>query len=367
MNQKLGKILAIVSVAILLSACGGAAASSWPATVGNEGTVYLSSGVNLYVVEAATGLEATLPTAEGNVPARLPLNADGAVSFYAPVATDGDLLILGNAATKGFQLYAIDSKSGMVKWVFDKATTPWMAGVYIQDGTIFAPSGDGNLYLIDVGTGAQIGEPIHLSEHSLWTTPVSDGKYVFIENMDHEIHAFDNSGKLVWKVELDSSILGAPLVHGDNLLVGTLTGNLYSLNAEDGSQNWTVDLEGNIWSTPATDGESIYVGTVAGNTGKFYSIDIANGKVNWQKDEEGSIIGAPTVEQGDIYYVTETGKLQAVTSAGAPKWQAIIENAKYYTAPLIIDGLVVVAPMNSDYLLVAYDLQGAQKWTFTGK
>ena len=367
MNRNLGKILAIMSVALLLSACGGAAASSWPATVGNEGTVYLSNGRNLYVVDAQTGVEATLPTAEGNQPARLPFNADGAVSFYAPVETKGDLLILGNAATKGFQLYAIDSKSGLVKWVFDKATVPWIAGVKVHENTIFAPSGDGNLYLIDVETGAQIGEPIKLSEHSLWTKPVSDGKNVFIENMDHEIFAFDAEGNLAWKTELDSSILGAPLVEGESLFVGTLTGNLYSLDAASGTQKWSVDLEGNIWSTPATDGTSIYIGTVIGNTGKFYSIDMETGTINWQKDEPGSIIGAPAVEQGDIYYVTEAGKLQVVTNAGAPKWQAIIENAKYYTAPLVMDGLVILAPMNSDYLLVAYDLQGAQKWTFTGK
>lgn len=367
MKLNLGKILALASVALLLSACSGAAASSWPAVTQHDGNIYLSSGSNLFVVNADTGVEASIATTSGNTPARLPLNADGAVSFSAPAVFNGDDIIIGNAATKGTQLYAIDTKSGVVKWVFSEAKAPWIAGVYTNGSVVFAPSGDGDLYLLDATTGGLVSAPIKLSEHSLWATPVSDGEMIFVENMDHEVFAFDQKGVQVWKTAVDSSILGSPLVYEGKLFVGTLSGSLYSLNTADGSVNWNVKLEGNIWGTPAADGSAVYVGTVINTVGKFYSLDINSGVINWQKDEEGSIIAGAAVHEGDIYYVTEAGKLQVVTSVGTPKWQAIIENAKYYTTPVIANGLVITAPMNSDYLLAAYDLQGAQKWTFTGK
>lgn len=367
MKLKLGQFLAIASVALFLSACGGAAASSWPAATEHNGSIYLSNGANMYVVNANTGVEATIATANGNTPARLPLNADGAVSFYAPAVFAGDDIFVGNAATKGNQLYAIDSSSGGIKWVFSEAKAPWIAGVYTDGSVVFAPSGDGDLYVLDAATGASVTEPIKLSEHSLWATPVSDGELVFVENMDHEVFAFDLKGIQAWKTTIDSSILGSPMVYDGKLFVGTLSGSLYSLNTSDGSINWKKQLEGNIWGTPATDGASVYVGSVVNTAGKFYSLDINTGEINWQKDEEGSIIAGAVVNESDVIYVTEAGKLQVVTNAGTPKWQAIIENAKYYTTPVVANGFVVVAPMNSDYLLAAYDLQGAQKWTFTGK
>ena len=38
---------------------------------------------------------------------------------------------------------------------------------------------------------------------------------------------------------------------------------------------------------------------------------------------------------------------------------------KIYTPPLLVGDLIVVAPMGSSFLMVAYDANGAQKWQFT--
>lgn len=68
-----------------------------------------------------------------------------------------------------------------------------------------------------------------------------------------------------------------------------------------------------------------------------------------------------------VLYATEAGKLQAMDAAGTPKWQALIENAHFYNAPLVVGESIVMAPMNAEFVMVAYDLNGAQRWTFTGK
>jgi outer membrane protein assembly factor BamB len=143
---------------------------------------------------------------------------------------------------------------------------------------------------------------------------------------------------------------------------------LYALNAATGAQLWVKMLEGGIWGTPATDGENVYVGTVKGTTGKFYALNASNGQIVWQKDEEGSITAGPLVTSDQVVYVTELGRIQSLEkAAGAPKWQATIENAKLYTTPLLAGDLILIAPMNAKFLLAAYDLNGAQKWTFIAK
>jgi hypothetical protein len=66
-------------------------------------------------------------------------------------------------------------------------------------------------------------------------------------------------------------------------------------------------------------------------------------------------------------YVTEKGLIQSRDKNGSSKWQGTIENAKLYTAPLLAGDVILIAPMNAKFLLAAYDLNGAQKWTFAPK
>lgn len=368
MKLKLIKLIAIFGSIIFLTACGSAPSANWPATTTDGQNIYLSNGGHVYSVNIASGVENTVASAEGNVPARFPQKADAALSFFAPVAltADGQMLV-GNAATKKHEYFSVDPKTGNINWTFSDAKNSWMAGSLIIDQTIFAPSGDGNLYLLDLKTGKTAKPALKLSEHSLWASPVTDGELVFVVTMEHEVVAVDKAGEKVWAQELDTSILASPLVLDGTLYVATLSGNVFALDTATGEQKWNTALQGNIWGTPATDGSSLFVGTVTGKTGKFYSLNIADGTIQWQKDESGSIIAGAVVSNGMVYFGTELGKLQALDLTGAPKWQAVIENAKFYTSPLISNDSVLMAPMNADFVLVAYDLNGVQRWTFDGK
>ena len=151
------------------------------------------------------------------------------------------------------------------------------------------------------------------------------------------------------------------------LVVGTLSGKLYALDQATGSQKWVSTLDGEIWGTPGYDGSNVYIGTVVNKAGKFYAVNASNGQTVWSKDDDGSITAGPLVTNDQIIYGTELGKIQSVDKTGTPKWQATIENAHMYTPPLLAGNMVIVAPMNATFLLAAYDLNGAQKWTFVAK
>jgi outer membrane protein assembly factor BamB len=357
----------VAALAVLLTACGTAPATNWPGIVSDGTHLYLADGSYVYNVNLSDGTEVSMQTADGPVPARFPVKAEGTKSFYAvPALTADGQLVIGSAAQSEHTLYSIDPVTGAVKWTFPGLNSPWLAGALVLNDTVYAPAGDGKLYAFSL-TGVKKWD-FAAAEHPLWTTPVTDGKLIFLATLNHEVYAISPEGKKVWSLALDNGIIGTPLVSNDVIYVGTLSGNLYALKASTGAQLWVKTLEGGIWGTPATDGKKVYVGTVLGTTGKFYAVDASTGQIAWQKDEDGSITAGPLVTPDQVIYVTELGRIQSVDKvAGAPKWQDTIENAKLYTAPLLAGDLIVIAPMNAKFLLAAYDLNGAQKWTFTAK
>ena len=362
------KMLLVIGALSLLTACGSAPATNWPALATDGTNVFLSNGSQIFVVDAASGSEKQISTADGSVPARIPQKADANLSFYAPVEiTPDNTIIAGNAATKSHTLLNIDPANGNVVWSFGEAKNTWIAKPLLVGNTLYAASGDGNLYIIDAKTGKSSASPVKISSHQLWASPVTDGEKVYVVNMDHQVVALNLDGSQAWSQELDTSILHAPLVQNGALYVGTLSGNLYALDAANGEIKWKSQLVGGIWGTPASDGTNIYIGTVNAHTGKFYSLSAENGATVWSKDEEGSIIAGPLAYDGVILYGTEAGKLQALSADGTAKWQALIENAHFYNTPLVVGNSVVMSPMNAEFIMVAYDLNGAQRWTFTGK
>ncbi len=364
-NRVLLFVLAL-SLAVLLSACGAAPASNWPGLAADSTHAFLADGQYVYTVLLSDGTEITTQTADGPVPARFPLKAESAKSFYAAPALSSDgQLFIGSAATSDHTFFGFDPLTGTVKWTYLGVKNPWLAGALVLNDTVYAPAGDGNLYAF--GLDGQKRWELKVSQHSLWTHPVTDGKLIYLVTIDHDVLAINTQGKQVWKVTLDNGMVGAPTISGGTLFAGTLSGNLYALDAASGSQKWVKMLDGGIWGVPAVDETNVYVGTVLGKVGKFYALNASTGQVVWSKADEASITAGPLVTADQVIYVTEAGKIQSLNKTGAPKWQAIIENAKLYTPPFLAGDLILIAPMNAKFLLAAYDLTGIQKWTFVAK
>lgn len=359
----------VASLAVFLTACGAVPANNWPGLASDGTHVYLANGQHVYTILLSDGSEITTQAADGtSIPIRFPLKAESTKSFYAaPAQTSDGLLVIGSAAPSETMLYKFDPASGDVKWSFSgPAKTPWVAGVLVLGDSVYAPAGDGQLYALNLSDGKQRWV-FPASKHSLWTSPITDGKLIYLATLNHDLYALGPDKKKIWSIKLDNGIIGAPSYVDGTLFVGTLSGNLYALNAADGRQKWVKMLDGGIWGTPATDGEKVYVGTVKASAGKFYALNAATGEIVWSKDEEGSIIAGPLVTDDQVIYTTETGRIQSRDKSGAPKWQATIENAKLYTPPFLAGDVILIAPMNANFLLAAYDLNGAQKWSFIAK
>jgi outer membrane protein assembly factor BamB len=86
-----------------------------------------------------------------------------------------------------------------------------------------------------------------------------------------------------------------------------------------------------------------------------------------QKDDA---VVAGLLVNGERIYVavegkkTEEGTLLVLDLDGKIVWQQA-PGGKLYSTPVVAGNLVLVAPYQADYALVAYDVDGKQVWTFT--
>lgn len=359
-HKQLILILTIVIIAIILSACSGSAttATSWPGLTVDDQYAYVTYQTQVYAVNLENGLEKW----------RYPQEPNNNINFYADpsLSNDGQLIVGGYDSI----LYNLNAESGvenMGNWPFTQAKNRYIASALVAGGNIFAPAADQNLYALDLNGQLQW---IFTAEGESWAQPISDVncECIYLTSMDHTVYAIDpQDGSQIWRSpKLNGAIVGTP-AYGENgvLYVGTFGAKLFALNAKDGSILWEFPTEGWIWSGPALVDGILYFGDLEGY---FYAVDAKNGSEIWQRQltsnqQDNNIVGSPLLLQDTIYITSEEGYLYKLDTSGNQIWKKEV-GGKIYTSPKTSNGLILVAPVQTDELLVAYDEAGNEQWKF---
>ena len=360
--KRLILISLVLLAAVLLSACtGGASTTTWPGLAADNKMAYLTNGTYVYAVRLADGTKAW----------QYPDKA-GTQLFYAdPVVTSDGQLLVGSAG-HDYELTSLDIATGQKKWAAPfVATDRWVAAPLVMGDTVYAPNNDGTLYVLKLATGEKVWS-LHISKE-LWGVPVTDGKLVFVTSLDHFLYAVDPAAqKVVWKVDLGGSAPGSPVVStdGKTLYIGSFAKKMFAVDIASGSVRWTAETKDWIWDTPALGGDSLFTADISGN---IYSLGVPNGKDAWPVlQPDGPITGSPLVlADGSVVVATESGSLFAFNTSGVKMWE-IAPGGKIYTSPVVAGdpaaGLIMVAPLNTDFLLAAISMDGSKiVWKFTGK
>jgi len=371
MRKKLTFMSMVLLGAVLLSACAGGAirGSSWPGLTADADTAYLAGGGFVYAVNLRDGREVW----------HYPASANSKQVFYAaPVLTPEGLIIIGSAGTD-FSLIAIDpsdinpeTNSPVEAWTFTEAKDHWVASPLVVDNKLFAPNADGNLYIFDLTDGQSQKQAVKVVELAgrLWAQPVSDGERVFVTSLDHSVFAVDvNTYDIVWHEEVGGAIPGSPVIAEDGMLyVGSLASQLEQFDLQTGQHNSVLDANEWIWSTPVVDGDALYFGDLEGN---FYSFSISTGELNWSVKPDGPITANALVQNGHLLLATESGIVYAISKEdGQTLWfedvkdQGETVNGKIYTSPVTAGDVILIAPLETEFHLIALDTDGRKVWTF---
>lgn len=348
-------MLLLASFTMAGCAGGTGPSQSWPSiTVDPEReTVYLASGLHLYAINAASGVERW----------RFPAKADNKVSFYAPPALTPD----GQLIASGYDhvVYSLEPATGQVRWSYAQATNRYVAGPAIADDMIFAAASDHILYALDF----QGQEKWRFTAgHALWGTPAVNGELVYLPALDHRIYALDmTTGQQAWVTEdTKGAIVSTPTLGPDGrLYFGTFASQLVALERENGKLLWQIPTSGWVWASPLLVDDTLYFGDLSGS---FYAVNAADGTVIWKIQPDTAakraIAGTPLLLNDTLYFASESGALFAVDPAtGNPRWNKVL-GGRMYAGPLAIGETIVAALYDADSLLVALDASGNIKWSY---
>ncbi len=298
-----------------------------PAVVDN--IIYLGCGAAMCAVEAPDQVLKW----KSHIPS-------GTITYSAAAVAGG--MVYAGTNTSG-AVYAFDTKTGTIRWMFQTAGHNVWAGPSVAGGVVYVGADDQNLYALNAATGAKLwsfnaGTPIV-------NAPAVVGGVVYLgAGALYALSASD--GKQLWSgLATAAGVSASPAVSGGRVFVGAYTPgvrgtpNFYAFNAAGCgaaycSPQWSAvvglppaavgELDG-IQSSAAVDAGSVYIGAP---DGKLYALDPSNGAVRWAGPTHGSQITAqqpnptpiessPAVANGVVYVSSFDGYLYAYAASCA--------------------------------------------------
>lgn len=351
-NQVL-KLLPLLVVALLLSACGGApAAGSWPGITFDAASeqVYVASGQYAYALQAENGLQSW----------RFPAEPQGGFMTYAAptLAEDGQLLVAGY----DHAMYSLNPESGAQNWVFNGASSRFIAAPLALGEQIFAPNANHVMYVLE--TDGSLSRTFGTGEPQ-WGNPVTDGTLVYLTSMDHMMYAIDaETGEEAWSLDLGGTIVGSPVLGEDGrLYVGTLSSTVVAVDTASRDIVWTFETTGWVWASPLIVEDLVIVGDL---DGFLYAVDATSGRQTWQVETGGAITGSAALFGEDLYVVNEAGTLLSVSLEGRTRELALPEayEGPLYGSPVVAGELLLIGLTNNASIVIALDDSGSVVWNF---
>jgi outer membrane protein assembly factor BamB len=205
-------------------------------------------------------------------------------------------------------LHAVDRTSGKLLWRFE--TGAEIAGcVAIFKDTLLLASHDSFLYCL-----SRDGE-------ELWKFQTNDrvncspgivDNFTFLAGCDEHLRVIDvANGKEVRDIPLESFLIASPAVVGDQLYVGTHSGDVVAVNWKTGDVTWRYTPERLMpfHASAAVTDELVLVG---GHDKQMHAIDRLTGESRWTFETQARIDSSPAVVGDRVFFGSGDGNIYAL-------------------------------------------------------
>lgn len=222
-------------------------------------------------------------------------------------------------------LVSYDLISGTVNWQIpagDIETSPLRIGNRLYVTTLH-----GKLLCVDKGSGQILWKyqiPPRVRTRLIHSSPASDGTLVVFGSDNGDLYAVDaGDGTFRWSVHVGSCIDGSPSVSGGRAFIGALDGNYSAVDLNTGHIAWSRMLDGPVFSSQAVTERSVYVGT-AGRT--VYCLNSGTGEITWTATV-GNVVNSSPLVTGEVVYTGCIDKTLYAFSAGTGEvlWKSALE------------------------------------------
>ena len=216
-------------------------------------------------------------------------------------------------------LYAIDYRSGMVRWKFDVGDAlSYPISVYLYPpeekerllryDEVYLVSKD-QLVALDKENGSTLWKltlPFGVS-----SGPVASFGHVYVGSWDDRVYAIRKEDRRIdWFWRTDGDVTARAAQKSPAVYVCSEDGIVYSFDsAKGGPPNWEFVAERPVSADPLLYKNRLYVGCEDMNV---YSIGILDGLLEWRFPTGAPISRAPVAIKNTIYVVSENNRLDAI-------------------------------------------------------
>lgn len=265
--------------------------------------------------------------------------------FSNPLYIEGFIVI---ADSKG-NVYKINLNDGKIIWEF-KTTKRINSIPTYKDNVIYISSTDNFIYAIDFKTGALKWK--RKTGALIYSAPVIYKNKLYLCNSEGEIFCLSTNGDILWHKKFDKGFFSTPAITNDNLFIGGLSGNFYSINLKSMKLNWIFKCEKRIVSSPVIKDSLIFFGS---NDKYFYAIDINSGKLKWKFLTNGEIFTSPFLYENMLLIATINGTVYSFDyKTGILKYKFDTNDKILNTPSLINDKYIGIQGENIFYIINKY-------------
>ena len=220
----------------------------------------------------------------------------GSLIEFSPIVVKGTLYLQDKNGT----FLALDAATGKVAWQKDVG----------QLGAASPAYSHGRIYAVTLEPGEAVAMRARDGK-VLWrrplsgrseTSPIVVGKNVIVGSESGTVYSLDrDSGQIEWQVSTDGAVKGG-LALDDGVLYGAnYAGQVFALRASSGAYVWQSSTQGlslgrggPVYSTPAVAFGRVYLGSI---DGRVYSFDQDNGELLWSHSTGDWVYAAPAVAE----------------------------------------------------------------------
>jgi outer membrane protein assembly factor BamB len=248
--------------------------------------------------------------------------------------------------TNGGKLYAVDAKSGAVRWTYAGGTlndSPLVAGTKVVIGDSTGP-----LRCFDAATGKLLWA--FTQSQGFWGCKAAFGRVngvdaVFIGGDSMNVYAVSlDNGTALWSTSIGAGADTSDALFYDasNFVIGDQNGVLTSLNANTGGVNWKVQVRsGAIYKGTLWNGK-VFIGGACVST---------DGKLLWKIADLTNSVGAPAVIGSTVVWPSNDGTVHASDVSGKVLWSVILGGQQLDGSATAYDGLALVGGHHGLYAI----------------
>ncbi len=240
----------------------------------------------------------------------------------------------------------------------------------VARGTVYAAGRGGQVAGFEPATGNAVTQ--FSADHTLGAGVGAGDGLILVGSDQSELLAFNDQGRLLWKVRVLGELLAPPATEQGVVVVRAGNNQIYGLNAADGKQRWLYQRTPPPLSVRAFAGVVLHRGAVfAGFAGgRLVALTLSTGTVGWENvvalprgttelERVADVTSLPVVDGDQVCAVAFQGRVACFDlQKGVQRWSRDVSSI----GGLAVDSRYLYVTDDKSALLALDKSSGASLW-----